>query len=102
MNGGDVSRRLQEHVERIRALGVHRLALFGSVARGTERADSDVDLLVEFEGAPTFDRYAALATFLEDTLRCNVDLITIGSLRDPIRAEILQEARDVAGLATIP
>lgn len=35
--------------------GVRRLALFGSMARGTARPDSDVDVLVGFEQPPTGD-----------------------------------------------
>ena len=42
----------------IRALGVQRLALFGSVARGQARLDSDVDILVQFfPDAKTYDRF---------------------------------------------
>jgi predicted nucleotidyltransferase len=44
------------------------LALFGSVARDEATAESDVDLLVEFEGGATFDRYMDLKFFLEECL----------------------------------
>ena len=56
--------------------GVRSLLLFGSAARGEAGPDSDVDLLVEFEGAPSFDRYMGLRIFLEDQLGRPVDLIT--------------------------
>ena len=50
----------------IRALGVRRLAVFGSVVRGEARIDSDVDLLVEFSpDAKTCDRFLALSELLE-------------------------------------
>jgi predicted nucleotidyltransferase len=50
--------RLVESAAETRALGVERLALFGSVLRGEARPDSDVDLLVTFvPGAKTFDRF---------------------------------------------
>jgi uncharacterized protein len=53
----------------LRALGVSRLALFGSLVRGHARPDSDVDLLVKFApGAKTFDRFLALSELLEDVL----------------------------------
>jgi predicted nucleotidyltransferase len=53
----------------IRAPGVHRLALFGSVARGHARVDSDVDLLVQFiPGAKTYRRFLDLADLLEARL----------------------------------
>lgn len=40
---------LQQNRAEIKTFGVIRLALFGSVARGEARPDSDVDLLVEFD-----------------------------------------------------
>jgi hypothetical protein len=46
----------------IRALGVERLALFGSVLHDTAGPDSDVDFLVARDGAKTFDRFLALRT----------------------------------------
>jgi predicted nucleotidyltransferase len=45
---GAVTARLSAEEGRLRALGVRRLALFGSVARNQARPDSDVDLLIEF------------------------------------------------------
>ena len=44
-----------------RQFGVRSLALFGSVARDEARPDSDVDVLVEFEGPTTFDAHMGLA-----------------------------------------
>ncbi len=50
----------------IRALGVSRLALFGSVLRDQARPDSDVDLLVQFlPGAKTYERFLTLSELLE-------------------------------------
>ena len=58
--------RLVASESEIRALGVERLALFGSVLRDEARPDSDVDLLVQFsEGAKTFDQFLALCELLE-------------------------------------
>lgn len=49
-------RLLAEHKPHLRQrFNVRDMALFGSVARGESRPDSDVDVLVEFEGSPTFD-----------------------------------------------
>lgn len=46
---------LGENRTQLRALGVQRLGLFGSFVRSEQRADSDVDMLVEFEpGRKTF------------------------------------------------
>jgi hypothetical protein len=81
---------------KIRALGVARLALFGSVLRGDARPDSDVDLLVQFSpGAKTFDRFLALSELLEECLGHRVELITTESLSPFIGPRILAEAQDV-------
>jgi predicted nucleotidyltransferase len=80
----------------IRALGVARLALFGSVLRGDARPDSDVDLLVQFfPGAKTFDRFLALSELLEDRLGRRVELVTTEALSPFIGPSILAEAQDV-------
>ena len=52
----------------VAAFGLRRRALFGSVARDEAGPDSDVDVLVEFEGWATLDRYAGLYDRLEDLL----------------------------------
>lgn len=80
----------------IRALGVNRLALFGSVLRGEARPDGDVDILVEFSvGAKTFDRFLELSELLEDRLGRRVELVTPEALSPFIGPRILMEAVDV-------
>jgi len=72
------------------------LALFGSFARNTQRADSDVDLLVEFfPGRKTFDNFIAVYELLEETLHRRVEVLTPESLSPHIGPHILQEAEDV-------
>ncbi len=54
----------------IRALGVARLALFGSVLRGQTHAQSDVDLLVQFApGTKTYDLGPRILAEAQDVLR---------------------------------
>ncbi|GMR24248.1 MAG: nucleotidyltransferase family protein [Acidobacteriota bacterium] len=80
----------------IRALGVERLALFGSVLRGDARPDSDIDLLVQFSpGAKTFDRFLSLCELLEERLGRRVELVTTEALSPFIGPRILAEAQDV-------
>ena len=80
----------------IRALGVQRLALFGSVARGQARLDSDVDILVQFcPGEKTYDRFLALAELLEARLGHRVELVTTEALSPFLGPRILAEAEDV-------
>lgn len=92
----EVSARLIANESEIRALGVARLALFGSVVRNEARPDSDVDVLVQFApGAKTYDRFLALSDLLERRLERRVDLVTTESLSPYIGPRILAEAQDV-------
>jgi predicted nucleotidyltransferase len=75
--------------------GVSRLALFGSFARNAARDDSDVDIMVGFDGPATSDRYFGAQFFLEDLLGRNVDLVTEKALRPELRPYIEKEAIDV-------
>src|SRR3954468_11330035 len=59
------------------AHGVKRLEVFGSFARGDAREDSDLDVLVEFEGQERyFDRFMGLKEALERSAGRRVDLLT--------------------------
>jgi uncharacterized protein len=80
----------------IRALGVQRLALFGSVLRSQARIDSDVDLLVQFlPGEKTYERFLALSELLEARLGRRVELVTVEALSPFLGPHILAEAEDV-------
>jgi uncharacterized protein len=87
---------LKQSENEIRALGVQRLALFGSVLRGDARPESDVDILVQFmPGRKSFAGFLALYEFLEQRLGHRVDLLTHESLSPFLGPRILSEARDV-------
>ena len=76
----------------LRALGVRRLGLFGSFARGQQHRDSDVDILVEFEpGRKTFDAFMRLSFLLEEALQRRVEVVTKESLSPYIGPRILEE-----------
>lgn len=62
-----------------------RLALFGSAARDELRTESDIDILVEFEGPATYDRYFDLKDYLEQLLGRRVDLVTEKGLKTRVR-----------------
>lgn len=93
MNSNAILSRLQAHQSRLRALGVKRLSLFGSAARGEAEADSDVDLAAEFEdgfsngGLDYFAKLDALRAELSSVLGRPVDVI-----EEPVRAANLQAA----------
>jgi len=75
---------------------VKSLAIFGSAAHDAMSAASDVDLLVDFQTAATFDGYFDLKFFLEDLIGRRVDLVTRGGLRSELRERVEREAVNVA------
>mgnify|MGYP001554127448 FL=1 len=96
MNQKQVVTRIQANQARLTELGVASLSLFGSMARGDSTEDSDIDLLVRFDGHADFDRYMDLKLFLEDLLGQRVDLVTEQALREEIRAHVEQDLLRVA------
>jgi len=76
--------------------GIRRLALFGSILRDDFRADSDVDVLVEFEpGATPGLAFFNMQDELTELIRWNVELHTAGFLGRHFRDQVVQEARDL-------
>jgi hypothetical protein len=75
--------------------GVLRLALFGSTARDSASAESDIDILVAFDGPATSQRYFGVQFYLEDMLGRPVDLVTDKALRTELRPHIEREALHV-------
>lgn len=55
MNGSDIITRLKAHEAALKARGVAHAALFGSVARGEQRGDSDIDIMIELDPARPCD-----------------------------------------------
>ena len=74
-----------------RRYGVRSLGLFGSVVRGEERSTSDIDILVEFDRAPTFFQFIALEDELSRPLGAKVDLVMKSALKPRIGERILAE-----------
>ena len=75
--------------------GVADIALFGSVVRNEMSADSDIDVLVRFNGPATADAYFGVQFYLEDILGYPVDLVTDKALRKELRPYVEREAVDV-------
>ncbi|MCK0507508.1 nucleotidyltransferase family protein [Aromatoleum anaerobium] len=91
------SEALRRHRVEILALATRHRAynvrVFGSVSRGDDRDDSDLDLLVEFgPDASLFDAFA-LQEELESLLALKVEVATPGGLHPLIRTEVMREAR---------
>ncbi|MCX5895652.1 MAG: nucleotidyltransferase family protein [Proteobacteria bacterium] len=93
----DIMSVLHQKRDHLRALGIKRIGLFGSFARGEQRLDSDIDLLVEFEpGRKTFDAFMELSFFLEEVLNHRIELVTVESLSPYIGPYILKEVEYAA------
>ena len=73
--------------------GASNLRLFGSVARGEERADSDIDLLVDLADDRGFDDYLALVDELESLFARRVEVVIERSLSRHFRPYVEAEAQ---------
>lgn len=82
----------QSKAELSARFGVTDLALFGSTARDTARSDSDVDVLVSFDGPATSARYFGVQFYLEDLFGTPIDLVTDKALRAELRHYVEREA----------
>ena len=89
---GPIGRRVRKHRPEIRAIaaqyGVSNVQVFGSVARGHDREDSDVDLLVEVPTDLGLLGLGRLAEDLEALLGARVDLVPSRDLKPEVRARV--------------
>lgn len=97
MRKHDALNLLETHKQEIvRKFDIKHLAMFGSTARDDAQDDSDVDVLVEFEGAATFDKFMGLQVYLENLFGTGVDLTTTSALRPRMRPHIEKDLVRVA------
>ena len=88
----DEIKELQERIINIaKRHSVKRLALFGSIVRGEMKANSDIDMLVVFEGDKSLLDLIGLEIDLKDELERNVDVFTYNSIHPLLRESILSE-----------
>jgi predicted nucleotidyltransferase len=83
---------LSAHQTELIQRGVKDIAIFGSIARGTASASSDVDILVEFSQPIGLFEFIRLKMLLEQWLGKKVDLVTPDALHPALRQRILNEA----------
>jgi len=92
MRKEEVLKLLAQHKPELeRRFGITNLALFGSTVRDQARPDSDIDVLVSFDGPATSKRYFGVQFYLEDLLGSPVDLVTDKALRPQLRPYIEKE-----------
>ena len=97
MNRDKILKILQQHQAKLTEIGVKSLAVFGSVARGEADAESDLDILIDFNQKPvTFDIYMDVKIYLEDLLDVPVDLVVSASLHPRVKPFVNQDAVYVA------
>ena len=96
-NADQIIEVLRSQRTKLRRLGVRRLGLFGSAARGEATEASDLDFLVELD-RKTFDAYMDVKELLESLFGRRVDLVMEGAVKPRLRGRILQETIYAEGL----
>lgn len=94
MNRQDILDRLRQNEIALRARGVSHAALFGSRARGDDRPDSDIDIMVEI--APEADigafQYVGIVQYLEALFPAPVDVANRKALKSLVRPKAERDA----------
>jgi predicted nucleotidyltransferase len=70
---------------------ISRLGIFGSYIRGEQRSGSDVDVLIDYDKAPSLIELVEIENMLSDLLGLKVDLVTSKGLKPQLRQHILNE-----------
>lgn len=94
MNSQEILARLRENESALRARGVSHAALFGSRARGDNRPDSDIDIMVEFEPAArvTVFNYSGLKDYIAKLFDGPVDVVNRDGLKPYVRPAVTVDA----------
>jgi len=95
LNKSEILEILRAHRDELRKrFGVKSLAVFGSVARGEAKPESDVDIVVKFDPQAHVGLFkmVELKEFLERILGCPVDVVTLDGLRPWMRELVQREA----------
>ena len=94
MDREQVIAKLREHEPELKASGIVRLSLFGSVARGDNSPASDVDLMAEFDRNKRFTLFSLSGVRLQiaDILGVPVDLAEQRMLKDEVKSRAEREA----------
>tara|TARA_Y100000310_G_C20567204_1_gene756123 strand:+ start:596 stop:904 length:309 start_codon:yes stop_codon:yes gene_type:complete len=90
LNKEIILKSLEENKDGISKFGVKKLILFGSFAKDVQKADSDIDIIVEFkEERGLFDDFYGLTHFLEGIFGRKIELVEKTLIREELKSEIL-------------
>ena len=94
MNGQDIIAKLRENEPALRQQGVKHAALFGSAARGEQRLDSDIDIMVELDPqiVRTIFDYSGVKEFIASMFDRPVDVVNRESLKPLVRPRATADA----------
>jgi predicted nucleotidyltransferase len=94
MDKHDIIARLKENEAALRAQGVAHAALFGSVARGDQRPDSDIDIMIELDPAArvTMFDYVDIKEYIESLFQGRVDVVNRDGLKPFVRPRAASDA----------
>jgi predicted nucleotidyltransferase len=94
MDSQEILARLRENEPALRARGVSHAAVFGSRARGDNRPDSDIDIMIEFDPAAhvTVFNYSGLKEYIAGLFDGQVDVVSRDGLKPYVRAAATGDA----------
>jgi predicted nucleotidyltransferase len=94
MKRDEIIEKLKQRETDLRAQGVAHAALFGSVARGDDRPDSDIDIMVELDPkiVVTIFDYAGVKDFISDMFDGPVDVVSSEGLKPLVRPRVTADA----------
>jgi uncharacterized protein len=94
MDREDIITRLQENEGTLRDRGVRHAALFGSRARGEERPDSDIDVMIEVDPAARIGvyEYVAIKDYIAEPFDTRVDVVRRDRLKPYLQPAAVRDA----------
>ena len=94
MNVADIRDKIQPLLEKHR---ISYAGVYGSVARGEDKADSDIDLLVTIDAPMGLFTFAGIQLALQDILKRPVDLVSTSAVKQNIKKYIINDLKDLYG-----
>lgn len=96
MRRDEILETLKSDSEALQQLGVASLKLFGSASRDNAGPGSDLDFLVRFKNAASYDQFMDLKDHLEGVFSMKIDLVTEDALRPELREAVERDALLIA------